>query len=247
MTLTSGRGVWAWWAPVAGAGVSFGASGGCGQVLEVSCGGGAGGVCDRAMPTAQSCNMSAEQLLSRINRLLRIDISTPQHRWPSTIGDRAHRGMPRIEAFKIDVRRWEVRAPKTARAVMPPIRRLASRRFASRPTTVGRARRGASAGMSEPARWISAQIGQQWSPGGHRRDVREATRGRVRRPAPATAATAEACARRNALEMHVAERQDELQRQRKQRQACTPPPTRPKPAHRRYAYASRQRHGRRGQ
>lgn len=42
----------------------------------------------------------------------------------------------------------------------------------------------------------------------------------------------------NTLEMDMAERQDELQSQRKQRQACTPSHARAKPAHRRHAYAT---------
>src|SRR6266567_904251 len=40
---------------------------------------------------------------------------------------------------------------------------------------------------------------------------------------------------RDALEMHVAERNRELERQRKQRQIHTRPRTRPEPAHRRHA------------
>ena len=198
-------------------------------------GGGSGaGVCDAATPVKQS-STSAE-LLRRCKRLLRILMTAPQFLTGTTRPPRDRRiTAKRRRAGCRRGRRWRegVPAPDRCQAVGGARAANSARcgegkskasggALGTRTEMSGSGNDGGSARTKAPARWIRVQIGQRSSArscrsqGSAGRDLRGIRRirggdgGSVRRY------------RRRPVEMHVAERQRELEHKREQRQVGTP-------------------------
>ena len=194
---------------------------------------GVGGVCDDAAPAKQSA--TSAELLRRSKRLVEIDMTPPrphgkQPRHPTSMhhgestpcGVSARPSLARGSAGTRSMSGSGRCARRKERALGFGEVERDGRLGPQAAETAGSGKDGGSAKTNAPARWIRVQIGQRWSA----RSSRPAgSAGALRASLDASAlatANLSAVRQREAIEMHVPERQGELECERKQRQIRTP-------------------------